>query len=79
MRGHQKRLGKKGKCLAAISCWGLKQIFQQKIEQALKNAHMTSMHMPTLKTLLTALMDLLQRQGKDGYQKTLKRNQCKER
>jgi hypothetical protein len=53
--------------------------FSTKIEQALKNAHMTSMHMPTLKTLLTALMDLLQRQGKDGYQKTLKRNQCKER
>jgi hypothetical protein len=53
--------------------------FSTKIEQAPKNAHMTSMHMPTLKTLLTALMDLLQRQGKDGYQKTLKRNQCKER
>lgn len=33
--------------------------------------HMTAMHMPTLKTLLTALMDLLQRQGKDGYRKTL--------
>ncbi len=58
--------------------------FSTKIEKAPKNAHMTSMHMtamhmPTLKTLLTALMDLLQRQGKDGYRKTLKRNQCKER
>jgi hypothetical protein len=53
--------------------------FSTKIEQAPKNAHMTAMHMPTLKTLLTALMDLLQRQGKDGYRKTLKRNQCKER